>query len=104
MGTATVTRRHGRGFTGHRPSVAAIREGDAVVAEDGVLGRVDRLVRSEAHTPAYLIVRAGRTLRRKYPVVPVSLVSGVDSRRRLVRLRGRCETIGQLPETLPLVL
>lgn len=104
MGTATATRRRDKAITGHRPSVAAIREGDAVVAEDGVLGRVDRLVRSEAHTPVYLVVRAGRMLRRRYPVVPVSLVTGVDSRRRLVRLHGRCKTISRLPEALPLVL
>lgn len=84
--------------------LAAIREGDAVVAEDGVLGRVDRLVRSEARTPAYLVVRAGRALKRRYPVVPVFLVTGVDSRRRLVEVRGSREAICRFPETLPLVL
>jgi hypothetical protein len=84
-------------------SAAAIHEGDVVVAEDGVFGRVDLLVRSDAPAPAYLVVRAGRALRRRYPVVPVSLVTDVDSRRRLVRLRGQCETLGRLPETLPLV-
>lgn len=102
MGAATVTRLE-QPTADDDPAVAAIHEGDAVVAEDGVLGRVDRLVRSDAPAPAYLVVRAGRALRRRYPVVPVSLVTDVDSRRRLVRLRGRCETLGRLPETLPLV-
>ena len=74
------------------------------MAEDGVLGCVDRLVGSEAEMPAYLVVRAGRVLRRRYPIVPVSLVMGVDARRRLVRLRGRCDAIARLSETLPLVL
>lgn len=102
MAAATATRVEPLS-SGPAPTVAAIREGDAVMAEDGVLGRVDRLLRSDAQTPAYLVVCAGRTLRRRYPVVPVSLVTGVDPRRRLVELRGRCETIGRLSETLPLV-
>ena len=90
--------------SGPSSAVAAIREGDAVIVEDGVLGRIERLVRSEAGVPVYLVVRIGRTLRHRYPVVPVALITGVDSRRRRVAVRGRCETIGRLPETLPLVL
>lgn len=85
-------------------AVDAIRTGDAVMAEDGPLGRVEWLVASEARTPAYLVVRAGRMLRRRYPVVPVSYITGVDSRRGLVELRGRCDAIRRLPETLPLAL
>ena len=104
MGTATVTRRLEQPTSTPGPTAAGIREGDAVMAEDGVLGCVDRLVGSEAETPAYLVVRVGRTLRRRYPVVPVSLVIRVDTRRRLVRLRGRGEAIVRMPETLPLVL
>jgi hypothetical protein len=104
MATATITRRLSPATSVGAPAVASIREGDAVVAEDGVLGRVDRLVLSEIDAPAYLVVRAGRTLRRRYPVIPMSLVAGVDSRRHVVRLRGRRETIGRLPETIPLVL
>ena len=95
---AEVTPGHGG------PAVDAIRAGDAVMAEDGVLGRVEWLVASEARTPAYLVVRAGRLLRRRYPVVPVSLVAGFDSRQRLVELRGRCEAIRRLSETVPLAL
>jgi hypothetical protein len=89
---------------GHRPAAASITEGDAVVADDGVLGRVERLLSLEARAPVYLVVRIGRGLRRRYPIVPVSLVEGVDTRRRLVRLRGKRKSIGRMPETLPLVL
>jgi hypothetical protein len=82
---------------------AAIREGDAVTAEDGVVGRVDRLIGSEDESVVYLVVRTRRALRHRYPVVPAAVVTDVDRRRRVVRLRGRCKTIGRLPETLPLV-
>ena len=103
MGRAHATRLE-QSTARARPAVAEIREGDSVLAEDGAVGRVERLVRSEGRTPAYLVVRVGRALRRRYPVIPVSLVTGVDSRRRRVELRGRSETIGRLPESLPLVL
>jgi hypothetical protein len=103
MGATTATRVE-QATTMPSPALAAIREGDSVMAEDGVLGRVDRLLGYEARAPAYLVVCAGRLLRRRYPVVPVSLVTAVDPRRRLVELRGRCETIGRLPEALPLLL
>lgn len=104
MGTATVAPRLDRVTLARPASVAEICEGDAVIAEDGALGQVDRLLRSEDHAPVYLIVRVGRALRRRYPVIPVSLITDVDSRRRRVRLRGRRTTIARLPETLPLVL
>jgi hypothetical protein len=103
MGTAIATSLD-RLVSRRAPAVVAIREGDTVVTQDGVLGCVDRLVRSEAQAPAYLVVRTGRTLRRRFPVVPVSLVAGVDSRRRQVELHGRRKAICSLPETLPLVL
>lgn len=102
VGTATVPWRYPTARVG--PAISAIREGDAVLADDGVLGCVDQLVQSEGRTPAYLVVRAGGALRRRYPVVPVSLVTTVDSRRRRVTVRGRRDAIGRLPETLPLVL
>ena len=75
-----------------------------MVADDGVLGRVDGLLVSETHGLAYLIVRAGRCFRRRYPVVPVELVTHVDNHRRLVRLRGRRDLIEQLTEQLPFVV
>lgn len=104
MSSATVTVRHAHAISRRQASIAEVRAGDTVVADDGVLGLVDRVVRSEASTPVYLIVSVGRILRRRYPVVPSSLVTDVDRRRRLVRIRGRRGTIGRLPETLPLVL
>jgi hypothetical protein len=104
MEAATATRPDHISTEPGGPAVATIREGDAVMAEDGVLGRVERLVQSDPHTPAFLVVRAGRVLRRRYPVVPVSFVTVVDPGRRLVWLRGRCGTIGRMSETLPLVL
>lgn len=104
MATATVSLPPDPPISRRRPTVAEIRVGDTVVAQDGVLGCVDRVVRSEASTPVYLVVTVGRILRRKYPVVPLSLITGVDRSRRLVRIRGRCGTIRRLPETLPLVL
>jgi hypothetical protein len=104
METATAIRREHASARPGGPAVATIREGDAVVAEDGVLGRVDRLVGSDTRAHGFLVVRAGRAFSRRYPVVPIALVTNVDSRRRLVRLRGRCEALGRLPETLPLVL
>jgi hypothetical protein len=84
--------------------VTGVRVGDTVVADDGVVGSVDGVVSSEARTPVYVIVSVGRVLRRKYPVVPCSLVTAVDRPRRLVRIRGRRDAIRRMPETLPLVL
>lgn len=103
MSSAAIVLRRERAIPSCPPALARIHEGDSVVAEDGPLGRVDGLVRSEADVPLYLIVRVGR-LRRRYPVVPASLVAAVDSRRRLVELGGQRATIARLPETLPSVL
>jgi hypothetical protein len=83
---------------------AAIREGDSVVAEDGILGDIDAVVLSERRVPVFMIVRAGSLLRPRYPVVPVSLVTGVDAARRMVKVRGRLAAMRRMPETLPLVL
>jgi hypothetical protein len=87
-----------------RTPTALVRVGDTVVAEDGVLGRVDRVIRSEAKAPVFVVVSVGRFLRRKYPVLPLSFVSGVDRSRKLVQVRGRCAAVRRLPETLPFVL
>jgi hypothetical protein len=82
----------------------AIREGDSVVAEDGILGDIEAVVLSERRVPLFMIVRAGSLLRPRYPVVPVSLVTGVDAARRMVEVRGRLAAMRRMPETLPLVL
>jgi hypothetical protein len=86
-------------------SVVEVRDGDTVVADDGVVGCVDRAVRSETGATVYLIVSIAVMVQRKrYPVVPASLVMAVDRSRSLVRVRGTRRMIGRLPETLPLVI
>jgi hypothetical protein len=82
----------------------AIREGDSVVAEDGILGDIEAIVLSERRVPLFMIVRAGSLLRPRYPVVPVSLVTGVDAARRMVDVRGQLAAMRRMPETIPLVL
>jgi hypothetical protein len=82
---------------------AAPRAGDAVLADDGFVGTVEEFLRTEAGAPAYVIVSAGRLLRRRYPVVPWSLVSAVDSARRILRVRGSSEAVRRLPETVPII-
>jgi hypothetical protein len=82
---------------------AAPRAGDAVLAHDGFVGTVEGFLRTEAGAPAYVIVSAGRFLRRRYPVVPWSLVSAVDSGRHVLTVRGKSEAVRRLPETLPII-
>lgn len=85
-------------------AMVPVQAGDAVVATDGLLGRVERVVSSESRAPVYLVVSVGRAVRRRYPVVPCTLVEAVDPRRRSIRVLGRRRTLRRLPETLPLVL
>ena len=85
-------------------NVAEPRVGDTVLAQDGEVGEIERIVRSEARTPIYVVVAVRRFVRRRYPVVPWSLVTAVDRSRRRVHVRGRCGTISRLSETLPLVV
>jgi hypothetical protein len=80
-----------------------VRAGDVVLAEDGMLGHVDEVIRSETSTPVYLVVSVPRTIGRRYPVVPWSLVAGVDGARRRIQLCGGRRALRRLPETLPLV-
>ncbi len=47
----------------------AVAPGDTVVARDGQVGRVVRVLRTERGAPRHVIVVAGRLLRH-YPVVP----------------------------------
>ena len=77
--------------------------GDTVVARDGHVGRVVRVLRTERGAPRHVIVVAGRLLRH-YPVVPCDLITSVDGARRVIRVRGERRSIRSLPETLPLVL
>lgn len=81
-----------------------VRVGDAVLADDGELGRVDRIIRAESRAPVYLVVAAGRTLLRRYPIVPAGLVTRVDRTRECVHVRGRRRSMRSLSEHLPIVL
>jgi hypothetical protein len=83
---------------------ADARVGDTVLAQDGDLGQIERIIRSETSKPIYVVVAARRVVWRRYPVVPWSLVTGVDRSRRRVHVRGRRGTIRRLSETLPLVV
>jgi hypothetical protein len=78
--------------------------GDTVVAQDGALGRVERVIRSEAYVPAYLVVAARGRVRRRYPILPWSLVTRVDRSTRRVHVRGRRGRLGDMSEALPIVL
>jgi len=78
--------------------------GDVVVARDGSLGHVAGIVRSETRAPVYLVIAVRRLLGRRYPVVPWSLVTGVDRSRGRIHVEGRRERLGRLTETLPIVL
>jgi hypothetical protein len=80
------------------------REGDQVVARDGALGQVDRIVRSDSGGPVYFVVSVGPILRRRYPVLHRTLVTGVDRRRAKVYVRGRRRLLERLPESPPIVI
>ena len=80
------------------------RVGDTVVAADGVLGHVDRIIRSETTAPVYLVVVAGGLLRRRYPVIPFALVRGVDRTLRCVSIEGHRQRLGRFSESVPIVL
>lgn len=81
-----------------------VRVGDEVVAEDGTLGRVDRIIRAESRAPVYLVVAAGRTILRRYPLVPAGFVTRVDRARECVHVRGLRRSVRSLPEHLPIVV
>lgn len=83
---------------------ATPRVGDRVVARDGVVGRIDRIVRSETRDPTYIVVAVGRRFRRRYPIAPWSLVTRVDRGRRQIHVAGRRRSLERLPETLPIAI
>jgi hypothetical protein len=84
--------------------IVAPREGDRVVAQDGDLGCVDRVLRSEAARAIYLVVAVGAVGRRKYPVIHCGLVESVDRAERTVYVRGRRSSLQRLPESPPIVI
>jgi PRC-barrel domain protein len=80
------------------------RIGDTVVAQDGIVGHVESVIRSETRRPVFVVVAVQRFIGRRRPVVPWSLVTAVDRSQQRVQLRGRRKTISRLPETVPLVI
>lgn len=89
---------------GETSQVDEPRVGDRVVAQDGTLGEVESVIRTETRAPVYVVVEVRKFVGRRYPVVPWSLVTGVDRGRRRVQVQGRRRAISRLPETLPLVV
>ena len=79
--------------------------GYVVEASDGQVGEVETpLFPPDRSQPDYLILRIGRAVGVRRPVVATALVEEVDSRRRLVRVRGTKGQIESLPEHLPLAI
>lgn len=87
-----------------RLALRAVLVGDEVIADDGRVGRVERVVRSERREVRYVVVTSRRGLLRRHPVVPVGLITHVDGRTRRIRVRGSRASVVTLPETVPLVL
>jgi signal peptidase I len=87
----------------HDEPMIAVAPGDSVVARDGRVGRVVRILRTENGAPRHVIVAVGRLLRH-YPVVPCALITSVDGARRTIRVRGDRRSIRSLSEALPIVL
>jgi hypothetical protein len=81
-----------------------IAVGSTVVAEDGPVGRVEHVLRTEAAEPRFVVVSTRGKLRRRHPVVSCELVTGVDPSANVIRLRGRRASIRALSEAIPLVV
>lgn len=80
-------------------------QGFLAVASDGLLGHVEMpLVPPEDDEPDYLVVRTGRFLRVRHPVISTALVVGLDTRRRRVYLRGQIAELADVDEQLPLAV
>jgi hypothetical protein len=80
------------------------REGDRVVAQDGDLGHVDRILRSEAAAPIYLVVAVRAVGHRRYPILHCALITGIDRSERRIYVRGRRRSLERLPESPPIVI
>lgn len=80
-------------------------EGFHVLADDGLVGEVERaLVPEKGIDPDYLVVRVPRLVGNRRPVVSRALVSESDAARRVIWVRGSRAEIAALPEHLPLEL
>jgi hypothetical protein len=84
--------------------IHAARKGDQVVAQDGALGQVDRIVRSDADGPVYFVVSVGPLLRRRYPVLHRTLVTAVDRSSGKMYVRGHRRSLERLSERPPIVI
>jgi hypothetical protein len=80
------------------------REGDRVVAQDGDLGHVDRILRSEAAAPIYLVVAVRAVGHRRYPILHCALITSIDCSKRRIYVRGRRRSLERLPESPPIVI
>jgi hypothetical protein len=88
-------------------SAVTLREGDRVVAEDGELGLVERVLRAESgdRFGSFVFVVAVCALgRRRYPILDGALVASVDRGRGRVLVRGRRRALARLSESPPLVI
>jgi hypothetical protein len=83
---------------------ATILPGDTVVADDGAVGEVEQVLRSETAEPMFVVVSVRKRLRRRHPVIPFSLLGRVDNNREIVRVRGPRDAIKDLSEALPLLV
>ena len=83
---------------------APIVVGDTVVADDGFVGQVEQILLSENATPQFVVVSVRDRLRRRHPVVPLSLLARVDRLRDVIHVRGGRNSIKRLPEALPLLV
>lgn len=86
-----------------RPDNLARSHGYLVLASDGPVGVVETpLFPPDADEPDYLVVRRGRRLRSRRPVVHVSLVRRFEP--GVVVLRATADEVDRLPENLPLAI
>lgn len=100
-GTPNGELRSSTGSVGDDGLSAHLVVGDDVVACDGRVGHVTRLLRTERAVPRYMIVATGRVWRR-YPVIECGLITEIDD--HVVRVRGSKRILSRLPEALPLVV
>jgi hypothetical protein len=80
-------------------------EGYQVLAEDGLVGEVERpLFPPDGNEPDYLVVRVRKRVWGRVPVISTALVVAIDPARGLIWVRGDRERIAGLPEHLPLAI
>jgi hypothetical protein len=74
-----------------------------VIADDGPAGVVETpLFPPDADEPDYLVVRAGRRLVPRFPIVSVALIERVDVERGRVHVAASASAVKDLPERLPI--